>query len=116
MPEPIFGPGTEKIRGELRQVAIDVNDQKRSSTRNYSTIAYRRLTYPTGEQLLNNLASWLSPPDPFINYNTASDAHHEGTGMWFIESTAFQDWKVSTSLIWINGKRTPSSTLSPRSC
>ena len=25
--------------------------------------------------------------------------------MWFIESSAFQNWKESTSLIWINGKR-----------
>ena len=25
--------------------------------------------------------------------------------MWFIESSTFQNWKESTSLIWINGKR-----------
>ena len=39
------------------------------------------LRYLTGEQLINKLLSWLSPPDPFINYNTANDTHHEGTGM-----------------------------------
>ena len=30
--------GTEKIRGELRQVAIDVDDQKRSSSHSYLVI------------------------------------------------------------------------------
>ena len=79
-------------------------------------LLHSELIYLTGEQLLNKLLSWLSPPDPFINYNTASDARHDGTGMWFIESSAFRNWKESTSLIWINGKRTPSSTLSARSC
>jgi hypothetical protein len=113
---PIFRPGTEKIRGELRQVATDVDDQKRSSSHSYSFIVYKGLKYHSGDQLLKDLASWLSPPDPFINYNTASDAHHDGTGMWFIESSTFQNWKESTSLIWINGKRTSFSTLSARSC
>ena len=110
-----FRPGTEKIRGELRQVATDVDDQKRSSFHSYSVIAHKGLTHHPGNQLLKDLASWLSPPDPFINFNTASDAHHEGTGMWFIESCTFQNWRESSSLIWINGKRASFSTLSARS-
>ena len=52
------------------------------------------------------MRSWLSPPDPSINYNTASDAHHEGTALWFIEGDAFNNWKASGPLLWLHGKRT----------
>jgi len=75
-----------------------------------------RLNLSTGNQLRQDLTNWLKPPDPYINYNIASDAHHEGTGVWFTESTTFQDWKESSSLLWIHGKRTFSSPLHPYSC
>ena len=60
----------------------------------------------TGDQLRKDLKNWLSPPDPSVNYNTASDARHEGTALWFVESNAFKEWKESSSLLWIFGKRT----------
>jgi hypothetical protein len=44
-------------------------------------------------------------PDPSVNYNIASSAHHEGTAQWFIESSEFKKWKESESLLWIHGKR-----------
>ena len=52
-----------------------------------------------------NITKWLSPPDPSINYNTARDAHYEGTAVWFAQSNTFKDWKASGSLLWIHGKR-----------
>src|SRR5260221_12500114 len=79
------------------------------------------ITYPidhgglyslTGNQLRKDLRNWLSPPDPSVNYNLASDAHHEGTAVWFIESNAFKTWKTSSSLLWIYGKRMFSSPCS----
>ena len=60
----------------------------------------------TGNQIRQDLRNWLSPPDPSVNYNTASDAHHEGTALWFIEGDTFKDWKASGSLLWLYGKRT----------
>jgi len=61
--------------------------------------------------MLQDLRNWLSPPDPSVNYNTASDAHHEGTALWFTNGNAFQDWKESGSLLWLHGKRSlPSLT------
>jgi hypothetical protein len=56
-------------------------------------------------QLRKEAADWLSPPDPFVNYYSARDAHHKGTTAWFIESSTFKDWKESESLLWIYGKR-----------
>ncbi|KAH9996982.1 hypothetical protein BJV74DRAFT_960877, partial [Russula compacta] len=55
-------------------------------------------------QIRRDLQHWLLPPDSSINYNTACDAHHQGTATWFTESTTFTDWKASGSLLWIHGK------------
>ncbi|KAH9970768.1 hypothetical protein BJV74DRAFT_256116 [Russula compacta] len=55
-------------------------------------------------QLRQNLAKWLSPADPSINYNTATNAHHGNTALWFIQSDTFNNWKQSSSLLWIYGK------------
>jgi hypothetical protein len=59
-------------------------------------------------QLREWFHQWLSPPDPSVNYNTARDAYHDGTAVWFTEGHTFQDWKTSCSgsLFWIHGKRT----------
>jgi hypothetical protein len=59
-------------------------------------------------QLRESFHQWLSPPDPSINYNTARDAYHDGTAVWFTQGHTFQDWKTSSSgsLFWIHGKRT----------
>ena len=61
----------------------------------------------TGNQLRQGLAKWLSPPDPFVNFNTADHARHKGTAEWFTQSSVFKNWKESSSLLWVHGKRTP---------
>jgi hypothetical protein len=63
------------------------------------------------DKLLNDLAKWLSAPDPFINYNTASDARYDGTSLWFTNGSEYKDWKESSSLLWIQGKRAFSITM-----
>src|SRR5712675_271962 len=63
------------------------------------------LKYLTGNQLRQDLTKWLSPLDPSINYNTASDARHEGTALWFTQSSTFKNWTGSSGLLWIYGKR-----------
>ena len=58
--------------------------------------------------------AWLSPPDPSTNQNIASHSHDGGTAAWFFEGNTFMEWKFSPtpSLLWIHGKRVPSSFLS----
>jgi hypothetical protein len=58
-----------------------------------------------GNQLWQDLHRWLSPPDPSINYHVASDARREGSTMWFLEGSMFNEWKSTGSLLWIHGKR-----------
>ena len=72
----------------------------------------------TGNELLKDivklrqdLAKWLSPPDPFVNFNTADHARHQGTAEWFTQSSVFKNWKESSSFLWIHGKRTSPSPI-----
>src|SRR6266446_3832861 len=51
------------------------------------------------------LRSWLCPPDPSVNHNTACKLQHGGTAKWFIQGSTFQDWKKNGSLLWIRGNR-----------
>ncbi|KAI0280253.1 hypothetical protein BC826DRAFT_963212 [Russula brevipes] len=58
---------------------------------------------PTGNQLRQNFWTWLSPPDPSINHNTACKTQQSGTARWFIEGSTFREWKENGSLLWIRG-------------
>ncbi|KAI9511100.1 hypothetical protein F5148DRAFT_422008 [Russula earlei] len=58
-------------------------------------------------QLRREFRTWLLPPDPSINHNTACEIQHPGTAKWFIQGSTFRDWKKNGSLLWIRGNRTP---------
>ncbi|ETW83628.1 hypothetical protein HETIRDRAFT_415399 [Heterobasidion irregulare TC 32-1] len=50
------------------------------------------------------IRSWLKPPDPTTNFNTAIGARQVGTGDWFIHGQEFVDWmKAPGSFLWIRG-------------
>ncbi|KAI0268002.1 hypothetical protein BGY98DRAFT_1180547, partial [Russula aff. rugulosa BPL654] len=55
-------------------------------------------------QLRKELQNWLSPPDPSTNHNIARKAHHKGTTSWFFGGGIFEEWKRSSSLLWVHGK------------
>ena len=54
-----------------------------------------------------DVRQWLSPPDPWKNYNLARESRHTGTGTWWIHGDSYAEWKTSgpSSLLWIVGKR-----------
>ncbi|KAI9432762.1 hypothetical protein H4582DRAFT_1091152 [Lactarius indigo] len=55
-------------------------------------------------ELRKDLRKWVAPPDPSINFNTASSAHHQGTAEWCTKGKPLTNWKTSGSLLWIHGK------------
>lgn len=61
---------------------------------------------PAGNQLQEKFRTWLSPPNPSVNHNTACEIQHSGTASWFIKGSTFQEWKQKGSLLWIRGNRT----------
>ena len=59
----------------------------------------------TENQSREHLRTWLAPPNPSINHNTACGTQHDGTAKWFIHGGTFDEWKKSGSLLWIRGNR-----------
>ena len=59
-----------------------------------------------GDEVLQKLKRWLSPPDPSTNYNIGLRNLHKETTIWFLEGPIFQEWHSTDSLLWIHGKRT----------
>ena len=56
-------------------------------------------------QLRENIHKWLSPPDPSTNHNIACGTHHKKTANWFFQGSIYQEWKSTSPLLWIHGKR-----------
>jgi len=55
-------------------------------------------------ELRKDLRKWIAPPDPSVNFHSASGAHHEGTAAWCTTGSNVVNWKTSGSLLWIHGK------------
>ena len=55
------------------------------------------------------VVEWLVPSEEAVNtqalvHRDARDSQAVGTGSWFLDSSAFQDWLCSsTKLTWLNG-------------
>jgi Cdc6-like AAA superfamily ATPase len=57
------------------------------------------------EQRRAKIDRWLSPSDPSTNYNTALQQRQEGTGLWFLQSSTYVQWKTQqNSTLWLYGK------------
>ena len=63
----------------VQHVSDQINNQNRESPHNFIAASRETTTSLTGNELRKDLRKWIAPPDPSVNYNTASDAHHEGT-------------------------------------
>lgn len=91
----------------LPQIASDINKSKCQLSPTIGVSTWKMLRLSAGDQLLRDIQSWLSPPDPWKNYNGALRLRHGKTGTWFVNSTLLSEWKVSesSSLLWIHAKR-----------
>jgi hypothetical protein len=58
----------------------------------------------SNEQKRRQIEEWLAAPDQTTNYHTAAKQRHEETGLWFIKSGEFCQWKSGvTSLLCLYG-------------
>ena len=90
----------------MQQTADDVDQAKRSSSPNLISSDGGASSILAGSQMRENLRKWLSPPNPSTNHNIACGAHLQGTATWFLQGSAFQKWKKSSSsVLWIYGMR-----------
>jgi hypothetical protein len=99
------GSDVKDVTNKIQGIDSKVDQVNRSSFPGLTTIPEASDIF-TGNQLRDSLLRWLSPPDPFINHNAASKAHHNGTTRWFFRGRIFKQWRSTGSLLWIHGKRT----------
>jgi hypothetical protein len=101
----------QDARGDMQDVGNKVQgvddklDQVNRSSSLYTYSSSEGSYSFTGNQLRDSLLRWLSPPDPSINHNIASKAHHDGTARWFFQGSIFEQWKSTGSFLWVHGKR-----------
>jgi hypothetical protein len=98
--------GVKETGVAIQQVFNQVNNLNRESSPKLITADSEASNSLTGTELRKDLRKWIAPPDPSVNFNTASDAHHEGTAAWCTKGNTVVTWKESGSLLWIHGKRT----------
>ena len=49
--------------------------------------------------------TWLSAPDPWSNYHKGLEQRQVGTGLWFLGSQEYAEWKTKPkSFLWLYGK------------
>ena len=63
---------------------------------------------PTEDKLFQRICKWLGDVSFNSIYSESLAKGTEGTGMWFIESQAFQRWaEGDLQILWGTGKREP---------
>ena len=97
----------------IKQTADDVDKVKRSSSPDLISTDYRASRIISENQLRENTHRWLSPPDPSTNHNIACDTQHKKSATWFFQGSMFREWKSTSSLLWIHGKRAHCPTSHP---
>ena len=58
-----------------------------------------------GRQVRESLRRWVTSPDPSTNHTIACGIQHDGSAQWFFRGSIFSEWKSTSSLLWIHGKR-----------
>ena len=102
----IFYLDTKQTKGMVEIIVARMNARDCSSSLGLVTISLGCSQIVIGEEVIQKLKSWLSPPDPSTNYNVGLCDLHKETTTWFLDSRIFQEWHSTGSLLWIHGKRT----------
>jgi len=95
----------DEVKGIGQSIHDKLDDTNRSSSLNFPTPHSKCSHLFAGNLLRDNLLHWLSPSDPSTNHNIASKAHHHGTAQWFFQGAIFNEWKSTSSFLWVHGKR-----------
>ncbi|KAE9378647.1 hypothetical protein N431DRAFT_396440 [Stipitochalara longipes BDJ] len=85
-----------EVEAKSLQVISDVN----AAIQTNNVSQEKHLT----EQRRREITQWLSPPDPFSNYNAAVDKRRRDTGQWLLDSAQYAAWRESEdSFLWLHG-------------
>jgi len=57
-----------------------------------------------GGERLGQIRSWLSAPDPTMNYLKAHKQRQAGTGLWLLQNEKFKEWRENAATrLWLYG-------------
>ncbi|KAI9794459.1 MAG: hypothetical protein M1816_005529 [Peltula sp. TS41687] len=101
----------QKGRKAISSLYNEGKVEKMKSTLQYyiQTLTYYHAAASSTLQPLTNarlvkIRQWLSAPDPSENYHRALKQRQAHTGVWFLESKEYAEWKTdSSSFIWLYG-------------
>ncbi|KAL5356682.1 hypothetical protein BJX96DRAFT_124815 [Aspergillus floccosus] len=96
-------PTTVENEERLSDVVSRVADEVRKlSARTQATAATVQNLSTTHMQ--EKIRLWLKPQDPSTNQINALSQRHPDTGLWFLQGTAFEQWKTQrNSFLWLCG-------------
>ncbi|KAI1209023.1 uncharacterized protein F4807DRAFT_428541 [Annulohypoxylon truncatum] len=58
----------------------------------------------TTNEYFEKLKTWFSAPDPSTNLKRAQDRRENATGLWFLNSKEYSEWRnIKNSFLWLNG-------------
>ncbi|OHW99045.1 ankryin repeat protein [Colletotrichum incanum] len=80
-----------RIEDVLRSMEENLDHIQSTSNKIVNTVEVIR-----SDNRVTKIKNWLSPPDTSTNFNHARGVQHEGTCTWFIESTAFKEWRLGS--------------------
>jgi hypothetical protein len=95
----------QDIRGDVQGANRKLDQVDCSSPTSSLLLVLKAQEFFTGNQLRDELRTWLAPPNPSTNHNIACKTHHGGTAEWFLQGSIFSQWYSAGSLLWIHGKR-----------
>jgi hypothetical protein len=80
------------VKDDVNEIRGDVKDA-RSTVRDMAS-----------KQKRESIERWLSPSDASTNYNKALQQRQEGTGLWFLQTPTYAQWKTQqNSTMWLHG-------------
>ncbi|KAF2728404.1 HET-domain-containing protein, partial [Polyplosphaeria fusca] len=95
----IYGEGKEKA---LKRLQKEVKESQGETAANLSHNI--KANNPARDASLSKILRWLAAPDPSVNYQKAFKQRQQDTGLWFLESELYTNWRVDdASSIWLYG-------------
>ncbi|PVH92845.1 HET-domain-containing protein [Periconia macrospinosa] len=95
----IYGEGKEKALKRLQK------EVRESQVETAATLSQNiKANKPARAASLSKIRRWLAAPDPSVNYQNALKQRQQDTGLWFLESEPYTNWRVdAASFIWLYG-------------
>ncbi|KAL8993605.1 MAG: hypothetical protein Q9169_006219 [Polycauliona sp. 2 TL-2023] len=93
----------EKEEAHAERERADKERRAQASRWNRTEHTHQKLESFFDEQSIQKLDKWLDPVNFEVNHGAAVKLRHQGTGNWFLQGEAFNDWlDHDNSFLWLH--------------